>query len=56
MQFCTIVVLMVVMVFTTNVAGPAKSSFICEYHIINSEANSSPLQERNIKTSFTLEG
>lgn len=41
--------------FTTNSASLAKSSLTCEYHMINSEANSSPLQERNIETSFTLD-
>lgn len=41
--------------FMTNSAGLAKSSLICKYHMINSEANISITHKENTETSFTLD-
>lgn len=42
--------------FTTYIVSPAKSSLICEYHIINSKSNSFLIQEKILKLNLLLKG
>lgn len=42
--------------FSTNSVCPAKSSLICKYHMINSEANFSITRKKNIQLHLLLTG